>query len=108
MPKFKHLYIDGHPVATVAYERDGQDLRYGVAVCSTRDQFSKAKGRLIAEGRMNKHSKLSVQHSSQEEVAFAFTAGTIVNAPEKFRLEPVESYIPELRYREVTVNIVPL
>lgn len=42
---------------TIAYHSESKDaptIRYAIAECSKKDVFDKAKGRLIAEGRLNK------------------------------------------------------
>jgi hypothetical protein len=41
--------------STIAGIVEGTNIKIGIAVCSTNDQFIKAKGRLIAVGRAVKH-----------------------------------------------------
>lgn len=40
---------------TVAIRRNGNQVDFGFAYCSGRDNFNKRIGRLIAEGRLEKH-----------------------------------------------------
>lgn len=39
--------------ATIACKTDGQTIKFGYAICSEDDNFSKEKGRKLAEERMN-------------------------------------------------------
>lgn len=50
-----HPFIEGGGRATIAVEviRETGMVMYGVAWCSPKDQFSKKKGRLIADGRLD-------------------------------------------------------
>lgn len=48
---FSHIPL-GKGRATLAIQVEGDNLEIGVAFCSPKDQFSKAKGRMIAEGRL--------------------------------------------------------
>lgn len=49
---FSHMNL-GRGKATLAIRVKGDDVEVGVSFCSPRDQFSKARGRLLAEGRLN-------------------------------------------------------
>lgn len=40
------------PRATVALRRVGNEIHYGVSICSSEDNFEKKKGRQLAEDRM--------------------------------------------------------
>lgn len=59
-PRFRHYNL-GPGQVTVAVTSvpvgsgEQSEVYFGLAYCSPKDQFRKAKGRLIAEGRMLKH-----------------------------------------------------
>lgn len=46
---------EGKKPFTVAFRRDGDTVSFGFAYCSPRDNFSKKRGRLISEGRLQKN-----------------------------------------------------
>lgn len=50
MIEYRHFFESGYGGATVAY--DNEKNRYGIAVCSDKDQYSKRVGRDIATKRM--------------------------------------------------------
>ncbi len=52
---YRYVRVDGKPVGTlVAVIEEGQAPKFGVAVCSDKDQFSKKKGRELAlRGALN-------------------------------------------------------
>ena len=50
-----YFYHNGTYRVTVAYQRNPEDgsVAYGASFCRPGDQFTKTRGRQIAEGRMN-------------------------------------------------------
>lgn len=52
-PIFRHRQLgEGHLTVALAYNQDKNNLDYAVSLCSPTDQFSRPKGRMIAEGRL--------------------------------------------------------
>lgn len=41
------------PGCTIAIKKDGNEFKYGVSICSKRDNFSRKLGREVAENRLN-------------------------------------------------------
>ena len=49
-----YFYHNGTYRTTIAYQRNSDgSVTYGASFCCPNDQFTKARGRKIAEGRMN-------------------------------------------------------
>ena len=46
---------EGKKPFTVAFRRNGNHVDFAFAYCSPRDNFNRKLGRMIAEGRLNKH-----------------------------------------------------
>ena len=62
--KFAHMKIDlgtnKSGYITVAYQEDEETATYGAAFCSPTDQFNKAKGRMIAQGRLLSRKRINI------------------------------------------------
>ena len=63
--KIMHLRTDNGPIGTLVDNGDN----IGIAICSTKDRFSKKLGVKIAAGRSNK-SKLSLDSLPRREVIY--------------------------------------
>ena len=60
---FRHLHLDGRPVATVCILPHEQVWWVGVAYCNERDQFNRSRGRAIAENRARTRTRKVVPHT---------------------------------------------
>lgn len=60
------IHSKTEPKVTVALVIEGQTANFGLSRCARNDQFSKKKGRLIAEGRAKKnpYAKGTVPHEN--------------------------------------------
>lgn len=61
---------------TIAFQFRGEDVHVGVAKCSRRDQFNKKRGRVIAEGRLERAMEGS-------ETDWSFTLHSFSAAPKR-------------------------
>lgn len=75
----KSLKQSRQPSFTVAGVVDGNELRIGLAKCSTKDQFSKKMGRRIAEGRARSESSYSqiIEIQPEADVAKLFVSNAL-------------------------------
>lgn len=71
--KFYHKrYLDGSAVTTCNLEADnGKLLATGMAICSPKDNFSRERGRIIAEGRAMKAFELKTSFGEIRQRNFA-------------------------------------
>lgn len=61
MIKFRHLRKScGTPFGTIAFSKYEDGVIVGVSICHPNDQFSKARGRKIAYGRMISGSSVKI------------------------------------------------
>jgi hypothetical protein len=65
---YRHNRRGGKPVSTLATIRDGTTVYFGIARCnSSKDTFTKAKGRLIAMSRAIKEKAQFPTHGKSYE-----------------------------------------
>ena len=63
---YSHMNL-GRGKATLAIRVKGEQVEVGVSFCSPKDQFSKSRGRLLAEGRLNSKRGFYYQFKRNEE-----------------------------------------
>lgn len=51
--KLEPVQVGIWPRATIALKKEGDQIKYGVSICSEDDQFTKKTGREISEHRLN-------------------------------------------------------
>lgn len=78
---FCHPFV-GRGRATLAINSTDDTLVVGIAWCSPRDQFSRAKGRKIATDRLNTHKK---EHATEKAFYFSANRNTELRPDEQAR-----------------------
>ena len=85
---YSHMTL-GRGKATLAIRVKGEQVEVGVSFCSPKDQFSKSRGRMLAEGRLNskrgfyyqfKRNKEHLKEQAQSKLMFLITRRPILDS----------------------------
>lgn len=101
------------PACTIAIKKDGNEFKYGISICSKRDNFSRKLGREVAENRMNQGFGLievpaSFASLTEEEQCMAQLLNLVTSVVKKNRKwkRKVTKFNQEQRLKEAVIEIV--
>lgn len=78
--RYRHIYLYGHPIATLAIRTTDEEVIFGVARCRKGDNYSKKIGRSIASGRITKFAPMKYSNL-KDALQEAVRSTEIVSVP---------------------------